>query len=337
MRVAFFDDRFLEVYGAQENVLLLAEMAKANGHDVLFVTTAEGLLSNAARQRGLEVLVSNAPARLKVFEKGAIRGGLAKTLLTAKDTARYSFELHEELSAWNVEVLVAAAVRPALMMLRSRLAPNIKTVLFAQNSTPFGLFAAASLPGIDVLAPISSGALTTFPDWSVRFAKSQALLPSGRDLDRFSDDIQRNADERLRIVSVGSLTERKGFHVLLDVIASMKDDYEISLDIVGGPSSGPDSQAYASMLEDRVRSEGLPVTLHGWQDEVVPYFRAANVFALASENEGLPGVIIEAMACGLPIVTTDAGGCRDAVIEAESGYVVPVSYTHLTLPTNREV
>ena len=56
----------------------------------------------------------------------------------------------------------------------------------------------------------------------------------------------------------------------------------------------------------------------------MPYLLDANVFALASENEGLPDVIIEAMACGLPIVTTDAGGCRDAVVEAETGYVVPI-------------
>lgn len=174
MRIAFFDDRFIEVYGAQENVLLLAETAATNGHDVIFVTTAEGPLSEAARQRGLEVLISNAPPRLKVFEKGAIRGAAVETLLTAKDTIRYSFDLHAELSEWNVEVLVAAAVRPALMILRSRLSPKVKTILFAQNSTPFGLFAAASLPGIDVLAPISTGALTTFPSWSVQLAKSRA-------------------------------------------------------------------------------------------------------------------------------------------------------------------
>ena len=49
----------------------------------------------------------------------------------------------------------------------------------------------------------------------------------------------------------------------------------------------------------------------------------ANVFVLASSNEGLPGVILEAMASGLPVVATDAGGCKD-VVDDEVGALVPI-------------
>ena len=49
-----------------------------------------------------------------------------------------------------------------------------------------------------------------------------------------------------------------------------------------------------------------------------------NIFTLPSYHEGLPRTVLEAMAVGSPILTTDATGCRDTVVENENGFLVPV-------------
>jgi glycosyltransferase involved in cell wall biosynthesis len=62
----------------------------------------------------------------------------------------------------------------------------------------------------------------------------------------------------------------------------------------------------------------------GGVPDVRPYLQRASVFVLPSYREGVPRSTLEAMACGLAIVTTDAPGCRDTVIDGENGVLVEV-------------
>ena len=75
-------------------------------------------------------------------------------------------------------------------------------------------------------------------------------------------------------------------------------------------------------------------TLHAWQkeevvewwghrDDMVAVFHSAHIVCLPSYREGLPKVLLEAAACGRPIVTTDVPGCREVVREGENGLLVP--------------
>jgi len=95
------------------------------------------------------------------------------------------------------------------------------------------------------------------------------------------------------------------------------------LDLVGDLDAGnPSGIGEADILEwlrERV------VEWWGACDDMPTVYRAAHVVALPSfYREGLPKVLIEAAACGRPVVTTDAPGCRDAVVDGETGYLVPV-------------
>ena len=63
----------------------------------------------------------------------------------------------------------------------------------------------------------------------------------------------------------------------------------------------------------------------GSRDDVPSLLKSADVFAFPSRTEGLPNALLEAMAAALPIVTTDAPGCRDLIKNADTGLVVPVN------------
>jgi len=125
------------------------------------------------------------------------------------------------------------------------------------------------------------------------------------------------------IVSVGRYIDKKGFDVLVDACARLRGDFECQ--IVG---SGP----LEEMLRDRVARSGLQdrVTITGprTESEIKALFTRARLFALACQTGGdgsmdnLPTVIMEAMAAGLPVVSTQLAGVPEMVEAEKSGSLV---------------
>ena len=62
----------------------------------------------------------------------------------------------------------------------------------------------------------------------------------------------------------------------------------------------------------------------GETDRVVDYYSQCSVYVLPSYREGTPRTVLEAMAMGRPVITTDAPGCRETVIDGQTGFLVPV-------------
>ncbi|HWR76842.1 MAG TPA: glycosyltransferase [Thiobacillus sp.] len=127
------------------------------------------------------------------------------------------------------------------------------------------------------------------------------------------------------LASVGALVERKGMHRVIDVMpALIKNHPKLHYVIVGGASPEGDNRAQLTAevarlgLGDRVHFLGtLP------PDELKWALSASDVFVLATRNEGWANVFLEAMACGLPVVTTDVGGNAEVVCRDELGSLVP--------------
>lgn len=127
------------------------------------------------------------------------------------------------------------------------------------------------------------------------------------------------------MTSVGGLVERKGFHRVIEVLPALRARHPGLLYlVVGGPSPEGDMtaalqhQVAEAGLQDAVRFLGPlpPEQLH------VP-LSAADIFVLATRNEGWANVFLEAMACGLPVVTTAVGGNAEVVCSPDLGTVVP--------------
>lgn len=91
--------------------------------------------------------------------------------------------------------------------------------------------------------------------------------------------------------------------------------------LVGWIDSNPDAIAQAEL--DAWIAEGTLEFL-GKLDDVRPAMAAAAVYVLPSYREGTPRTVLEAMAMGRPVITTDAPGCRETVIDGDNGFLVPV-------------
>ncbi|WKJ91520.1 glycosyltransferase [Methylomonas montana] len=127
------------------------------------------------------------------------------------------------------------------------------------------------------------------------------------------------------LISVGGLVDRKGFHRVIEILPALIEKYPRLLYlIVGGASpegnirSRLEQQVETLNLGQHVRFLGaLPAEqLHG-------PLSAADLFVLATANEGWANVFLEAMACGLPVISTDVGGNREVVADETLGSIVP--------------
>jgi phosphatidylinositol alpha-1,6-mannosyltransferase len=132
---------------------------------------------------------------------------------------------------------------------------------------------------------------------------------------------QLGLSDRRVVLSVGRFVPIKNTALLIEALARIRRaDATAHLLLVG---EGPDRRA----LERQAAGLGLAgaVTFAGYvpQDQLAPYYRTADVFALASEFDNSPNVVLEAMACGLAIVATDVGGVAGFVVAERGGSLVP--------------
>lgn len=163
-------------------------------------------------------------------------------------------------------------------------------------------------------------------------AEKARVIGNGVDSDRFYPLDQQEARSKLNlpsnckvIVSVGGLVERKGFHRVIEQIpVLLRKHPDLHYLIVG--SSGPEGD-FSGQLHAQVKNLGLQSCVHFLgsltPDELNTPLSAADIFVLATRNEGWANVFLEAMACGLPVVTTDVGGNREVVSAEYLGTVVP--------------
>ncbi len=155
------------------------------------------------------------------------------------------------------------------------------------------------------------------------FRAAAHLLPNAIELARFTppNGYVRPASEALRLVSVGSLIPRKNHVFLIEVVAWLREKgCAVALDIVGGGAQEP-------LLREAITARGLDafVTLHGYSGTPETHLHRADVYVHAAAHEPFGLVLVEAMAAGLPVVTTDGGGNRDLLRDGENGFLLPTA------------
>lgn len=162
------------------------------------------------------------------------------------------------------------------------------------------------------------------------------VVPNGVDCEKFRPHdrhLSRQAlgigHDRKVLISVGALAERKGHHRVVEVLPALVKRFpNLLYVVVGGPGVEGDTTL---LMMKAVRRWGLEhhVRLVGEvAHELLPrYLSAADVFVLPTRFEGWANVFLEAMACGLPVVTTDVCG-NSEVVQKDMRILVPFGDAH---------
>lgn len=120
------------------------------------------------------------------------------------------------------------------------------------------------------------------------------------------------------ILSVGRLSKEKDQASLVEAMNELRDSFSPYLLILG---EGPEQKT----IVERVRALGLTsrVILMGQQNHIQPFYALADVVVISSRSEGSPNVLLEALAAGVPLVTTAVGGITEMVKDGEHALIVP--------------
>jgi len=145
-----------------------------------------------------------------------------------------------------------------------------------------------------------------------------SLLPNAVDLERFVPRVGKNAGGEFRLVTAGRLDARKNQRFLIAVLAELlRRGVEATLHILG---DGPDRGALEAL--SREGSVQDHVSFHGTVPDVERHFQDADVYLHAARAEPFGLTLLEAMACGLPVVCLDGGGNRDFVRDGINGFLL---------------
>jgi glycosyltransferase involved in cell wall biosynthesis len=141
------------------------------------------------------------------------------------------------------------------------------------------------------------------------------VVPYGIDGGSFTKRTTRPANQQLRVLFVGSMVQRKGLSYLLEAVRKMGNAVELVL-CGRGFMDEPLLNQYRDInvtIKRGLDKAGLVQEMHG-----------ADVFVLPTLSEGFAHVILEAMSCGLPIITTANSCAPDIITEGKEGFIIPI-------------
>jgi glycosyltransferase involved in cell wall biosynthesis len=209
---------------------------------------------------------------------------------------------------------------PYVISLRGADVPSDEVKRFARHYKLLRPFITYLWRDADALVAVSNGlrshAEKVAPDIPIQ------VIPNAIDLSQFTPPRQRDTQGPVRLLYVGRFTAAKNVETLIEAvhILAQREVGDFELELVGEGTQRP-------QLERMVAERGLArcVRFSDWvpRERIADYYRRADIFATATTWEGMPNTVLEAMACGLPIVGTQVPGLQELVQDTVNGYLVP--------------
>lgn len=291
-----------------------------------------------------------------------IRKRVLRTALTCRGFGKIlsmplqAYELAKIIKEERPDASISLLVRANLVHIMSRWFGNRNPILISERNTSLNQYKYNSLknrimrwlirwlyPKATRVSAISNGVKESLLSFGICPSKIRVIynpqpLQAFYDLASESSSIQIEQDARI-LVTVGRLVDQKDHVTLIKAFAKVKEDIDARLCIIG---DGPNRKK----LESLAQTLGLTddIRFLGWQPNPFALLKQADIFVLSSRFEGFGNVIIEAMACGLPVVSTDCpSGPREILRDGETGVLVPVgdvdalAQAITTLLSNRQI
>lgn len=299
------------LYGAERILLELAQHAREEGWDS-------------------HVVALESPGAQAVIEEAGERG--LKTRIIAYPGIRPAArEIRRYVSDHSIRVAHGHGYKPNVLLAVSQLAPAVARVATCHNwmrdSMKVRLYewldrlALRRFDHVVVVSPQLRGRLLESglsPERVSLIESGVTIQPGDPDqASRLRWDLGLAQGEKL-LVRVGRLARIKGNEVLIRALAKVAPQVPVRLVFVG------DGEERANLSQE-ARAQGVEgrVVFAGFRTDVVTFLQAADVCVLSSYEEGLPVVMLEAMAAGVPIVSTAVGAIPTVLRAGDSAWLVP--------------
>lgn len=309
---------------------------------VLYLVTSSGMggaeqqvrsLALTFHRRGWDVTVVSMLPLIPPLSELAAAGVALATLGMTRGVAdpRGLWRLRSVLRQVKPDVLHAHMVHANLMARVSRLLrPTPVVVSTIHNQDEGAQWRYLAYRATDRLSDVTTAPSELAVREAVRRGAASGsgvlLVPNGIAVDEFGPDPAARESLRRELgvsasfvwLAVGRLDSAKAHPDLITAFGEIAPARPATLLIAG---VGPLGQEISAMIRDRGLDDR--VRLLGLRRDIPRLMQAADAFVMSSAWEGLPLALLEAAASALPVVATDVGGSREAVIDGVSGYLVP--------------
>lgn len=321
--------------GERMTLQLIAGMRKSEYTPVL-LTQRLSPLAEAALGSGIASLIVPLPKLLDHYDGEILRYSALRKCGSAAQLIVYNFELAKLLRRERISAVWCSNIRALLTVGFTVRVMGIPLVWNIWLARQFGRWTQAVydfcyfLP-THIVTEYRSQSDAIFRRLAGNGRAKISTVYTGIDVSSFkslrpaiSMPTSRTHDS-CQLLTCCRVTPRKDLGCLLEAMAILsKRKQNIRLTIAGSPFSDRDQAYYQKLLEKIARDgTGSLVRFAEWHDDVRPMLEAADVYVSSSSDEGLPGAVREAQAAGLPVVATDAGGTREAVLNEVTGLIVP--------------
>ncbi|MEG1836059.1 MAG: glycosyltransferase family 4 protein [Oscillospiraceae bacterium] len=154
--------------------------------------------------------------------------------------------------------------------------------------------------------------------------KAKIINGSGVNLEKF---VQTDIPNSPTFLFIGRLIKDKGILEYLSACQIVKEKYPNIKCLLVGPFDSNPSALKSEELQPFIDKK--TIEYFGEQMDVKPFLDKCTVYILPSYHEGTPKTVLEAMATGRAVITTDAPGCRETVVDGQNGFLVPVKDTNV--------
>lgn len=310
---------FLESYphapgGVHTATKLLATGLPAHGWTAEVVAPAEGPVLDRYRAAGIEVSVLPAPGALLRYG-GSFRA--TQVAAAAAADAPWSWRLARHLRARGATVLDVVDQRGAVM--------GAGAAALARIPWIWHVHATGSSAAIDrVFRRLARRCVVASAGAAVHLGGTgHARIPPA--LPEVPGAVPVGAPGAPpRLVAAGRLHPVKGYDVLVEAAAHLAERHRgLTVDVHGAEQAG--SEAHARDLQRSISARGLEEVVHlrGHRDRPWETWAGAHAYVLPSREEAFGLALLEAMACGLPVVATSTAGPSDIVDDGRTGLLVP--------------
>jgi glycosyltransferase involved in cell wall biosynthesis len=304
-----------DVAGGQLVALAAAHAARGAGHDVLFVAPAAGDFTARAAAEGFRVRILPSGGALDV-------GSMLRLRRLLRDDRVDVLHTHTHFGL-NVLGRVAGRLAGARVVAHMHIANVFRPGRGRSTQIALDNATARLCAAIVAVSEATRDALLA-QGYPVTVRVVHNGVPDATASPRRPDEAPADAPV---ILLVGRLAPVKGQAELIDALALMESRRPVVL------LAGKDLErggAYHRELEQRAAAAGVGarVVFLGYREDVASILAAANLLVLPSHDEGLPLVVLEAMAAGRPVVATPVGGTPELVVDGETGLLVPAGDAH---------
>jgi len=313
-RVAFFEP-YPHLYGGgQRTTHLLAVALRSRGIEVTVVTPSDGITVERLEADGVPLRMVTLPAALRTFgHRTPPSAAAALPLAWVRLACLWRTLRPDVVHATNLRGILLAGP-PARVL-------AIPVVWHVHLSEPQpGLNRMTARVANATVVP-SAGAL---PDLVGVPAEWVTVIANAVPPDAFTTPARPLQPGPPTVVTSARLTPQKGLDVLIEAVPLLLvHQPRVRVTIYGGSQTG--YEAYQADLRRRVDDAGLRDVVRFAGSVAVPFhhYGGASVYVQPSRHEILPLAVLEAMACGLPVVASDVGGMADLVAHGRTGLLVP--------------